>query len=92
MTFLAADGDLGELPFIRLALSDGVERPYLLETPSATPATCPSSGGPLYDHLVHAAFVLARQGYDANWLARFADLPLAAARRITTAAATTPRE
>lgn len=69
---------------VRLALSDGVERDYLLDTP-ASPTN--ALGGPVYDRLVHAAYVLARQGYDAHWLTRFAQLPSAAAHRITEAAA-----
>ncbi|MGW7006423.1 hypothetical protein ACWGCW_27290 [Streptomyces sp. NPDC054933] len=75
---------LRRTPTVRLALSDGVERDYLLDTP---PSATTGSGGPVYDRLVHAAYVLARQGYDAHWLTRFADLPSTAARRITEAAA-----
>ncbi|MCQ4046375.1 hypothetical protein ACFOSC_19485 [Streptantibioticus rubrisoli] len=76
---------LRRTPTVRLALSDGVERDYLLDTPASSPAT--GLGGPVYDRLVHAAYVLARQGYDAHWLTRFAQLPFTAAHRITEAAA-----
>ncbi|WP_269858487.1 hypothetical protein [Streptomyces sp. RPT161] len=69
---------------VRLALSDGVERDYLLDTPTSTASAL---GCPVYDRLVHAAYVLARQGYDAHWLTRFAQLPPTAAHRITEAAA-----
>jgi hypothetical protein len=75
---------LRRTPTVSLALSDGVERDYLLDTP-VSPAT--GLGGPVYDRLVHAAYVLARQGYDAHWLTRFAQLPSTAAHRITEAAA-----
>ncbi|MDF2259396.1 hypothetical protein [Streptantibioticus ferralitis] len=75
---------LRRTPTVRLALFDGVERDYLLDTP---PSTATGFGGPVYDRLVHAAYVLARQGYDAHWLTRFAELPSTAARRITEAAA-----
>lgn len=75
---------IGRLPSIQLTLFDGVERDYLLDTPAALPTP---SGGPAYDHRVHAAYVLAMQGYDAEWLGRFAELPREATRRITSAAA-----
>ncbi|MEU8579369.1 hypothetical protein [Streptomyces abikoensis] len=74
-----------DCPRVRLALRDGTEREYLLDDPS----TCPWPEAPhaAYDPYVHLAYILARQGCDAHWLARFADLPLPAAQRITEAAA-----
>ncbi|MFI9082089.1 hypothetical protein ACIGW8_37640 [Streptomyces sioyaensis] len=36
---------------------------------------------------MHLAYLLARQGHHAYWLACFAELPLSAAYRITEAAA-----
>ncbi|WEB43616.1 hypothetical protein MOV08_32960 [Streptomyces yunnanensis] len=70
-------------PRVRLALYDGTERDYLLDVPS----TCPHPQGPhaRYEPRVHLAYVLARQGHGAHWLARFTDLPLPAAERITEA-------
>ncbi|MGG2464445.1 hypothetical protein ACO0M4_32580 [Streptomyces sp. RGM 3693] len=76
-------------PRIRLTLHDGTERDYLLDGPS----NCPRPQGPhaTYEPRVHLAYVLARQGHDARWLARFADLPLPAAERVTEAAARASR-
>ncbi|MFK0291906.1 hypothetical protein ACIQU6_15730 [Streptomyces sp. NPDC090442] len=73
-------------PRVRLALHDGTERTYLLETPD----NCTDCPGPQtsYEPRVHLAYLLARQGHDAHWLADFADLPLPAADRLTEAAAT----
>ncbi|GAA2673858.1 hypothetical protein [Streptomyces lunalinharesii] len=72
-------------PRVRLTLHDGTERDYLLDGPSS----CPHPWGPhaAYEPRVHLAHVLARQGYDARWLAGFADLPLPAAERIAESAA-----
>ncbi|MBV2156536.1 hypothetical protein [Kitasatospora sp. SUK 42] len=75
-------------PSVRLALHDGVERDYRLDDPGA----CPRSGTPntlasAYEPRVHLAYLLARQGHRPDWLARFADLPPAAAHRLTRAAA-----
>ncbi|MFI9272144.1 hypothetical protein ACIGXM_15680 [Kitasatospora sp. NPDC052896] len=75
-------------PRVTLALHDGLERAYRLDDPG----TCPRSGtentpASAYDPRVHLAYLLARQGHRASWLARYADLPLSAARRITEAAA-----
>ncbi|MER6046276.1 hypothetical protein ABT168_02090 [Streptomyces sp. NPDC001793] len=72
-------------PRIRLTLHDGTERDYLLDGPSS----CPRPQGPhaTYEPRVHLAYVLARQGHGTRWLARFADLPLPAAERVTEAAA-----
>ncbi|QHC27454.1 hypothetical protein GR130_38660 [Streptomyces sp. GS7] len=69
---------------MQLALYDGAEWDYLLDGPS----TCPGPRGPhvTYEPRVHLAYVLARQGHDAHWLARFTDLPLPAAERIAEAA------
>lgn len=71
---------------LQLALHDGVEQDYLLDVPS----TCPSPSGPCarYEPRVHLAYLLAHQGHDAHWLARYADLPLVAAERIADAATT----
>ncbi|MFF2807261.1 hypothetical protein ACFVT2_08750 [Streptomyces sp. NPDC058000] len=78
-----------DCPRVQLALHDGTERNYLLDSPS----TCPRPRGPhaRYEPRVHLAYLLARQGHDAYWLAGFADLPLPAAERITEAATTAPR-
>ncbi|MEU1289695.1 hypothetical protein [Kitasatospora sp. NPDC005856] len=75
-------------PRVRLALHDGVTRAYRLDDPG----TCPHSGSAntqasAYEPRVHLAYLLARQGHRAAWLAQFADLPLAAAHRVTRAAA-----
>ncbi|MEU6972661.1 hypothetical protein AB0A71_34075 [Kitasatospora aureofaciens] len=75
-------------PTVRLALHDGVERAYRLDDPGA----CPLSGAPntpasAYEPRVHLAYLLARQGHRPDWLARFADLPPAAAHRLAHAAA-----
>ncbi|MEW1675333.1 hypothetical protein AB0O47_19095 [Streptomyces noursei] len=40
---------------------------------------------------MHLAYLLVQQGYDAHWLAQFAELPLPAAERIADAATTAPR-
>ncbi|MFE3646704.1 hypothetical protein ACFXO2_02460 [Streptomyces sp. NPDC059152] len=76
-------------PRVRLTLHDGTERDYLLDGPSS----CPRPRGPhaTYEPRVHLAYVLARQGHDTCWLARFADLPLPAAERVTEAAARADR-
>ncbi|MET9183231.1 hypothetical protein ABZX88_34225 [Kitasatospora aureofaciens] len=75
-------------PSVRLALHDGVERAYRLDDPG----DCPLSGTPntpasAYEPRVHLAYLLARQGHRPDWLARFADLPPAAAHRLAHAAA-----
>ncbi|MDH6129525.1 hypothetical protein [Kitasatospora sp. GP82] len=74
-------------PRLRLTLHDGTERAYRLDDPGS----CPDSGTPnradsAYEPRVHLAYLLARQGHHAAWLAHFADLPLPAARRIAEAA------
>ncbi|MFD7906620.1 hypothetical protein ACFV4F_23055 [Kitasatospora sp. NPDC059722] len=74
-------------PRVALALHDGVERAYRLDDPGS----CPHSGtadtaASAYEPRVHLAYLLARQGHRADWLARFADLPPAAAHRLTRAA------
>ncbi|MER7845146.1 hypothetical protein ABTZ03_14515 [Kitasatospora sp. NPDC096077] len=75
-------------PNIRLALHDGVERAYRLDDPGSCPysgtANSPASA---YEPRVHLAYLLARQGHRPDWLARFADLPPAAAHRLALAAA-----
>ncbi|MCC9307760.1 hypothetical protein LN042_11755 [Kitasatospora sp. RB6PN24] len=75
-------------PSVRLALHDGVTREYRLDDPGA----CPRSGSAnstasAYEPRVHLAYLLARQGHDPLWLAEFADLPLAAAERLSLATA-----
>ncbi|MFF2073833.1 hypothetical protein ACFVXG_03660 [Kitasatospora sp. NPDC058162] len=75
-------------PSVRLALHDGVERAYRLDDPGS----CPHSGtrntpASAYEPRVHLAYLLARQGHRPDWLARFADLPPAAAHRLAHAAA-----
>ncbi|MEV7602525.1 hypothetical protein AB0O91_34650 [Kitasatospora sp. NPDC089797] len=75
-------------PSVRLTLHDGVERAYRLDDPG----TCPYSGtanspASAYEPRVHLAYLLARQGHRPAWLARFADLPPAAAHRLALAAA-----
>ncbi|MFI1801658.1 hypothetical protein ACH427_30560 [Streptomyces sp. NPDC020379] len=72
-------------PCPRLTLRDGTERTYLLDDPQAYPSAARRPA--VYDPRVHLAHILARQGHDAPWLARFADLPLPAAHRILEAAA-----
>ncbi|MBD0748076.1 hypothetical protein [Streptomyces sp. CBMA152] len=72
------------LHVLRLVLSDGVERPYLLDEP--VPSTRTTDDDPVYDPWVHLAYLLAQQGRDADWLARFTGLPSAAAREIAAAA------
>ncbi|AJC61703.1 hypothetical protein [Streptomyces sp. 769] len=76
-------------PRVHLALYDGTERDYLLDGPSTCP--CPRDPHARYEPRVHLAYLLAQQGHDAHWLARFADLPLPAAERITEAAASATR-
>ncbi|MGW1198279.1 hypothetical protein ACWD4B_20935 [Streptomyces sp. NPDC002536] len=73
-------------PRVSLTLQDGTERPYLLDDPGSEPRP---EGEPraAYEPRVHLAYILARQGHSARWLARFADLPLPAAHRIAQAAA-----
>ncbi|GHF43116.1 MULTISPECIES: hypothetical protein [Streptomyces] len=75
-----------DCPRVSLTLQDGTERPYLLDDPGSDPSP---EDGPraAYEPRVHLAYILARQGHDARWLARFADLPLPAAHRIAEAAA-----
>jgi hypothetical protein len=70
------------LDVLRLALTDGTERPYLIEDP--TPEAL--AAGAVYDPWVHLAHLLAQQGHDADWLTRFTGLPPAAVRRISEAA------
>ncbi|MDH6137917.1 hypothetical protein P3T37_007355 [Kitasatospora sp. MAA4] len=75
-------------PRVTLALHDGIEHAYRLDAPG----TCPHSGtanskASACEPRVHLAFLLARQGHQATWLADFADLPLPAARRLARAAA-----
>ncbi|WP_406194893.1 hypothetical protein OH807_06225 [Kitasatospora sp. NBC_01560] len=77
-------------PRVSLALDDGIERSYRLDDPG----TCPYSGTPntvasAYEPRVHLAYLLASQGHRPDWLARFANLPPAAAHRLTRAAART---
>ncbi|MGW1073518.1 hypothetical protein [Streptomyces sp. NPDC002537] len=74
-----------DCPRVYLALHGGTEREYLLDDPLSCPR--PDARLTAYDERVHLAYILARQGHDAQWLARFADLPLPAAHRITEAAA-----
>ncbi|MFB6603516.1 hypothetical protein ACFCXR_02725 [Streptomyces noursei] len=76
-------------PRVQLVLKDGTEREYLLDGPS----TCPLPRDPhaRYEPRVHLAYLLAQQGHDAHWLARFADLPLPAADRLTEAASSATR-
>ncbi|MFC5724955.1 hypothetical protein ACFP1Z_32905 [Streptomyces gamaensis] len=70
---------------VHLALHDGVERDYLLDDPGER---TPAGGERLaYEPRVHLAYILARQGHDARWLAEFADLPHDAAHRIAELAA-----
>ncbi|MFJ5594832.1 hypothetical protein ACIQCG_34480 [Streptomyces noursei] len=76
-------------PRVQLALQDGAEGDYLLDGPSTCPE--PHSSHARYEPRVHLAYLLAQQGYDAHWLAQFAELPLPAAERIADAATTAPR-
>ncbi|MFF4409178.1 hypothetical protein ACFY2W_28640 [Streptomyces sp. NPDC001262] len=73
-------------PCVTLTLHDGAERLYLLDEPDGRPATAGARHA-VYDPYVHLAYLLARQGHDARWLARFTDLPLAATHHIADAAA-----
>ncbi|MFF3157953.1 hypothetical protein [Streptomyces sp. NPDC057910] len=73
-------------PSLRLTLSDGRERTYLLDDPAAWPGPTPRHA--VYDPRVHLVYLLARQGRDGHWLARFADLPLPAMERLAQAADT----
>jgi hypothetical protein len=66
-------------PTLWLTLQDGVRRQYLLDPAAEADPTRPD----LYcDPRVQAAYVLARQGHRARWLAQHLNLPLAAAREI----------
>ncbi|MGA5817634.1 hypothetical protein ACPC54_07215 [Kitasatospora sp. NPDC094028] len=81
---------LHRCPSVRLALHDGVEREYRLDDPGS----CPHSGTPntpasAYEPRVHLAYLLACQGHRPDWLADFAELPPAAARRLAARAADT---
>ncbi|GGU60925.1 hypothetical protein GCM10010211_27250 [Streptomyces albospinus] len=69
---------------LRLVLDDGIERTYLLESP--TPAALAADTPPSYDVWVHLSYVLAQQGRDAAWLTRYVGLPWDAAHRIVAAA------
>ncbi|GAA2752733.1 hypothetical protein GCM10010440_69970 [Kitasatospora cinereorecta] len=67
-------------PSVRLVLHDGVARSCRLDDPGS----CPFSGSAdttasAYEPRVHLAYLLARQGHGPAWIARFADLPPAAA-------------
>ncbi|AEW98687.1 hypothetical protein [Streptantibioticus cattleyicolor] len=76
---------LAAVPTLRLTLHDGAERSYLLDDPLTVPtAAVPPQA--VYEPRVHIAYLLARQGHHADWLARFTDLPYSAAHRITQAA------
>ncbi|MGA5130074.1 hypothetical protein ACPCTO_09745 [Streptomyces olivoreticuli] len=70
---------------VSLILGDGPERDYRLDDSSTCPR--PYAAHAAYDPRVHIAYILARQGHDAHWLARFTGLPLPAAYRIAGAAA-----
>ncbi|MEU7169416.1 hypothetical protein AB0A70_32970 [Streptomyces morookaense] len=73
-------------PFVLpLTLRDGAERLYLLDDPAEHRDA--GTRDAVYDPYVHLAYLLARQGHDARWLARFTDLPLAATHHIADAAA-----
>lgn len=82
---LTTDRATAQLPHIRRALFDSAEREYLLDTPPPPPMFRDSL---VYPPRVHAAHVPAFQGYDAEWLARSAELPRDATRRIDSPAAT----
>jgi hypothetical protein len=82
MTFTRTDTDVS---WLDLTLYDGTSRPYLLDDPRTAEVTAVPPGA-VYEPRVQAAFILAGQGYDARWLARFAELPLTAARCIAQAA------
>ncbi|MFJ8390727.1 hypothetical protein ACIQ9Q_40845 [Streptomyces sp. NPDC094438] len=71
-------------PSVPLTLFDGRERTYLLDDPAACPGPAPRHA--VYDPRIHLVYLLARQGRDAHWLARFADLPLPAVERLAQAA------
>ncbi|WP_369393159.1 hypothetical protein AB5J72_40595 [Streptomyces sp. CG1] len=71
-------------PSLPLTLFDGRERTYLLDDPAVCPG--PASRHTVYDPRVHLVYLLARQGRDTRWLARFADLPLPAVERLAQAA------
>ncbi|MFF2807259.1 hypothetical protein ACFVT2_08740 [Streptomyces sp. NPDC058000] len=75
-------------PRVHLALHDGVERLYLLDDPEDYPASTRRNA--VYDPYVHLAYILARQGHEAPWIAGFADLPLPAAHHITATALAHP--
>ncbi|MFG2147171.1 hypothetical protein ACGFRG_23670 [Streptomyces sp. NPDC048696] len=72
------------LTVLRLILADETERPYLLDEP--VPSARTADTDPVHDPRVHLAYLLAQQGHDADWLARFTGLPPVAAREITAAA------
>ncbi|MGW1195684.1 hypothetical protein ACWD4B_07440 [Streptomyces sp. NPDC002536] len=82
----AVPDDLRTGPYVTLTLHDGAERLYLLDDPDDRQATAGARHA-VYDPYVHLAYLLARQGHDARWLARFTDLPLAATRHIADTAA-----
>ncbi|MFJ8314159.1 MULTISPECIES: hypothetical protein [unclassified Streptomyces] len=75
-------------PSLPLTLFDGTTRTYLLDDPAACAG--PHARHAAYHPRVHLAYLLARQGREARWLAQFTDLPLAAAQRISRAATDTP--
>ncbi|WP_438295991.1 hypothetical protein [Streptomyces sp. HUAS TT7] len=75
-------------PSLPLTLFDGTPRTYLLDDPAGCPG--PHARHAAYHPRVHLAYLLARQGREARWLAHFTDLPLAAAHRISRAATGTP--
>ncbi|MGA5129822.1 hypothetical protein ACPCTO_08450 [Streptomyces olivoreticuli] len=67
------------LPTVRLTLG-GTPAEYLLDDPESSLATPPP--GARYDGRVHAAWVLGREGFSAEWLARTLDMPYEDAARI----------
>ncbi|WP_406503047.1 hypothetical protein [Streptomyces sp. NBC_00212] len=52
------------------------------------PGQDPRPGEPSTTRASNLVYLLARQGRDAHWLARFADLPLPAVERLAQAAGT----
>ncbi|KOU38094.1 hypothetical protein ADK54_30025 [Streptomyces sp. WM6378] len=75
-------------PSLPLTLFDGTPRTYLLNDPAD--CTGPHARHAAYHPRVHLAYLLARQGREARWVAQFTDLPLTAAQRISRAATATP--